>query len=387
LTSTETAQKGDGYICTGLFGAIYGSAQIKNLTLENVDIAAGYVGNNVAALVGFAYSCTGSIDNVTVKNVTINATNATGVGAIVGYDFYSPALKVTNCTVDGTSIVGAAYVGGVIGYASTNIQLNNNTVKNLTLSGTASVGGVAGIMLAGGSASGNTIDTVNLSATGAMWANSVGAVAGTMTNGAITVAGTTVSGGNVADIVGGILVEKPTTPIEKVQAKIGDTYYTTLEGAAAAATAGQKVTLLVPPTADEGVEITAGQLSGVKAYEAATLLGGTFKKTAEGTLHYEYAFGVSNVTYKGGDNFTLTIAIEDADSTVTRTLTGRTLLITMKVDGEVVETFTEPNPEFVAANGQVTCDVDVELPTLILGNGEGKATYFEVKVSDAVVAP
>ncbi len=388
LKSVESAKDPWGYICTGLFGCIAGEAQVKNLTLENVDITAGYVGNNVAALVGFAYSCTGTIDNVTVKNVTINATNATGVGAIVGYDYYSPALKVTNCTVDGTSIAGAAYVGGVIGYASTKIQLNNNTVKNLTLSGTASVGGVAGIMLAGGSASGNTIDTVNLSATGAMWANSVGAVAGTMTNGAITVAGTTVSGGNVADIVGGILVEKPTTPIEKVQAKIGDTYYTTFEGAAAAATAGQGVTLLVPPTADEDVEITAGQLTGAAAYDAATLLGGTFKKTAEGTLHYDYAFGVSNVTYKGGDDFTLTIAIEDADSNVARTLTGRTLLIDMKVDGAVVETFTVTNPAFVAANGQVTCDVDVELPTLTLGNGEGKATYFEVKVSDAaVVAP
>ena len=387
LKSVESAKDPWGYICTGLFGCIAGEAQVKNLTLENVDITAEYVGNNVAALVGFAYNCKGTIDNVTVKNVKINATNATGVGAIVGYDYYSPALKVTNCTVDGTSIAGAAYVGGVIGYASTKIQLNNNTVKNLTLSGTASVGGVAGIMLAGGSASDNTIDAVTLSATGAMWANSVGAVAGTMTNGSITVAGTTVTGGNVTGIVGGILVEKPTTPIEKVQAKVGDTYYTTFERAADAATECQSVTLLVPPTANEDVEITAGQLTGAKAYDAATLLGGTFKKSGD-KLVYDYAFGVSNVTYKGGDDFTLTIAIEDADSTVTRTLTGRTLLITMKVDGEVVETFTEPNPEFVAANGQVTCDVDVELPTLILGNGEGKATYFEVKVSDAaVVAP
>ena len=171
-------------------------------------------------------------------------------------------------------------------------------------------------------------------------------------------------------------------------AKIGEQYYTSLEAALAAATEGQEVTLLVPPTADEGVEITAGQLTGVAAYEAATLLGGTFKKTAEGTLHYDYAFGVSNVTYTGGDDFTLTIAIEDADSTEDRTLTGRTLLIDMKVDGAVVDTFTVPNPVFVAVNDQVTCDVDVELSTLTLGNGEGKATYFEVKVSDAaVVAP
>ena len=41
LTATETAQKGDGYVCAGLFGAIYGEAQIKNLTIENVTIEIG----------------------------------------------------------------------------------------------------------------------------------------------------------------------------------------------------------------------------------------------------------------------------------------------------------------------------------------------------------
>ena len=374
LKSVESAKDPWGYICTGLFGCIAGDAQIKNLTLENVDITAGYVGNNVAALVGFAWSCTGTIDNVTVKNVKINATNATGVGAIVGYDYYSPALKVTNCTVDGTSINGAAYVGGVIGYASNKITLNNNTVKNLTINGTASVGGVAGIMLAGGSASGNTIDTVTLSATGAMWANSVGAVAGTMTNGSITVAGTTVTGGNVTDIVGGILVEKPTTPIEKVQVKIGDTYYTTAE------TARKDAETLAETL------VATGDKKGVDAFNTMYLLGGSFKKTSEGTLHYDYAFGVSNVTYVGGTTdkpFKVTVAIKDADSTADRTLTGRTLVLRMVVeneDGTIAKEVVEPieDPEFTAVGGQVTCDVFVALPEA----GEGKATYFTVKVTD-----
>ena len=49
LNSTETAAKGDGYVCTGLFGAIYGSAVIKDLTIENVEINTGeYIGNNAA---------------------------------------------------------------------------------------------------------------------------------------------------------------------------------------------------------------------------------------------------------------------------------------------------------------------------------------------------
>ena len=372
LNSTETAQDPYGYICTGLFGCIAGDASIQNLTLENVTIdTATYTGNNVAALVGFAWSCTGTIDNVTVKNVTINATNATGVGAIVGYDYYSPALKIANCTVDGTTIAGKSYVGGVIGYASTKIQLNNNTVMNLSLSGTASVGGVAGIMLAGGSASDNTIYKVTLSATGAMWANSVGAVAGTMTNGSITVAGTTVTGGNVTDIVGGILVEKPTKPIEKVQAQIGDTFYTD------AATARKDAEALAGKLVARGGK--TGDKTGVDAFNTMYLLGGSFEKTAEGTLHYDYAFGVSNVTYAGNDKFTVTVAIKDADSTVARKLMGRTLVLRMVVEGETATEILIEDPDFTVANGQVTCDVtDVALPAA----GMGKATYFTVKVTD-----
>ena len=257
LTSTETAQKGDGYICTGLFGAIYGSAVVKNLTLENVTINTGdFTGNNVGAVVGFAYNCSGSIDSVTVKNVSINAANATGVGAVVGYDYYSPALKIANCTVDGTSINARSYAGGIIGYASTNIQLNSNVVKNLAIiNGTGSVGGVAGIMLAGGSASDNAVEKVQLSATGELWANSVGLVAGTITSGHVTVSNTKVVDCAATDIVGGILVEKPTAPIEKVQAKVGDTYYTKFEAAFAATKGGDTLTLL----ADVAADVTVAQ--------------------------------------------------------------------------------------------------------------------------------
>ena len=61
LTSTETAQKGDQYICTGLFGAIYDKAVIKNLTIENATINTGsYTGNIVGILAGFGWTPNGS---------------------------------------------------------------------------------------------------------------------------------------------------------------------------------------------------------------------------------------------------------------------------------------------------------------------------------------
>ena len=314
LTSTETAQKGDGYVCTGLFGAIYGSAQIKNLTLENVNITAEFTGNNVAALVGFAYNCSGAIDNVTVTNVTINAANATGVGAIVGYDYYSPALKVTNCTVDGTSISAASYVGGVIGYASTKIELNNNTVKNLTLNGTASVGGVAGIMLAGGSASGNAVEKVQLSATGAMWANSVGLVAGTITTGSVTVIGTTAIDCAVTDLIGGILVEKPTSPIEKVQVQIGDSYFTTLDAAIKAAKAGDTIKLLSDVGTDAALvinkELTV-DLNGktIAATENDKVGDGVFCVVAGGELTINDSLGTGVINGVGGNNYNIAIGV------------------------------------------------------------------------------
>ena len=242
LTATETAKKADGYICTGLFGAIYGNAVVKNLTLENVTIDAPYAGNNVAAVVGFAYNAEGSIENVKVTgDININAPLATGVGAIVGYDYYGgPSLKVVNCEVKGndrSAIVGKSYVGGVVGYASSKIALNANAVENVSVTGTGSVGAVAGIMLGGSSATGNTVKNVALSATGGLWANSAAVVAGTISGGSVTAANTTVenvtANGADAPIVGGVLVEKPTTPIEKVQAKIGNVYFATIDAAMA----------------------------------------------------------------------------------------------------------------------------------------------------------
>ena len=259
LTATETATKADGYICTGLFGAIYDKAVVKNFTLENVTINAPFVGNNVSAVVGFAYACKGSIENVKVVGVNIDAPKATGVGAIVGYDYYSPALKVENCIVDGANIKAAAYAGGLVGYASSKIAMNNNTIEDVTVSATASVGAVAGIMLGGGSATDNTVKNVTLTANGALWANSSAVVAGTITGGAVTVSNTTVenvtANGAAARLVGGILVEKPTTDIAKVQAQIGDKFYTTLQAAATAAKENETVTLIADVEATEALNI------------------------------------------------------------------------------------------------------------------------------------
>ena len=247
LTSTETAKKDDGYICTGLFGAIYGDAVVKNFTIEDVTINTGdFTGNNVSAVVGFAYNAKGSVENVTVKgDIKINAPKTTAVGAIVGYA-YGSSMTVKDCEVignDNSVITGAAYVGGIIGY-STKDALNANTVNNVDINATScAAGGVAGIMLAGGSAKDNTIENVNLESEHANWKNAAGIVVGSIT-GTVTISGTTYSDVNTDRIVGSAHADKPTTPVAKVEARIGDVYYTTYAKAYAAANAGETITLL-----------------------------------------------------------------------------------------------------------------------------------------------
>lgn len=344
LTSTETAQKGDGYICTGLFGAIHGGAVLKDFTIENVTINTGdFTGNNVAAVVGFAWKATGSIENVHVTgNININAKNVTGVGAILGYDYYSPALTVKNCSVignDGSAILGKSYVGGLVGYASSKIAMNSNTIENVSVTATASVGAIAGIMLSGSSAADNTVKNVALTATGELWANSAAVVAGTITSGGVTVANTTVenvtANGAAAALVGGQLVEKPTAPIAKVEAKIGDKYYTTLENAYVAAQAGATIELLAPVVIASGETLT---LDKDVTITYTSNVAGEDMFTNRGTLN----ISAGTITYvntdKTGSNVTVSTISNEPGSVLN--ITGGTVENkTVKADGSSIYSY------------------------------------------------
>ena len=243
LTSTESAQKGDGYICTGLFGAIYGSAVIKNLTIDNAQINAEYVGNNAGIVVGFAYSCTGSIENVKVTNSTLNAAAVTGTGAIVGYDYYGK-LTIKDCVVENTDIIGKSYVGGIIGYGSNNCTVTGCafTDGDVTANG-GCAGGIAGIFLDNAKVENCIVKNANIKAENENWQNSAAVVVGTITS-KVTVSGVTVENVNLTAMVGSVSAEKPTAPVAKVAAKIGNTYYATLQAAAHAAKAGDTIILL-----------------------------------------------------------------------------------------------------------------------------------------------
>jgi len=234
----------DGYFCGGLFGYTYGAAVIKNLVLENITVTAEGAGHNVGALVGFANNNGGklNVSNVTVKNATINAPDAYGVGAIVGYS-YRAMGTIENCSVDGANITGYSFVGGITGYSYSDAVITGCSVNNATITATSKgAGGIAGIALGGNKITGNTVADTTVTAS-TNWGYVVGEV---------SAEGVVVENNTAAEPqVGGSY-----STGEPVQAKIGSKYYTTFAAAYAAAQEGDEITLLAPIVVNAGEELT-----------------------------------------------------------------------------------------------------------------------------------
>lgn len=117
---------------------------ISNLTAS--DDAAVY------AAAGLFGSITGTVKNVTLKNVNIRSTHY--AGAVVAYSSMNGAI-IDNCHVDGGTITsvpentGSAYdngdkAGGIIGYYVTDDKVTNCSAKNLTITAYRDFGGITG---------------------------------------------------------------------------------------------------------------------------------------------------------------------------------------------------------------------------------------------------
>ena len=249
---------GNKYLCGGLFGYIYGGATIKNLVIENATIDCGEAeGHNVGVLVGFANNNGGkaNISNITVKgDVKVNAPNAYGVGAIVGYS-YREMGTIENCTVEanaGSYIKGHSFVGGITGYSYTGATITGCSVKNLAITATKySVGGIAGITGANNIVSYCAVENVTVAGEA-----NVGNIVGAISADGLVVENCTAAeplvGGNYSD-------NKP------VEARIGNKYYATLTAALVAE--GNEVELLVPVTVAKGetrvIDLNGKTVTGV----------------------------------------------------------------------------------------------------------------------------
>ena len=278
----------DKYFCGGLFGYTYGAAVIKNVVLENITVTAEGEGHNVGALVGFANNNGGklTVSNVTVKNVTINAPGAYGVGAIVGYS-YRAMGTIENCTVDGATINGYSFVGGITGYSYNNAVIKDCSVENATITATSKgAGGIVGISLSGNNIIGNTVADTTVTAQ-TNWGYVVGEVASE---------GIVVENNNAAmPQVGGSYATG-----EAVQAMIGSKYYTTFAAAFAAAQDDETITLLAPIVVDAGETLTLDKnvtityTSTVEGEDMITVRG--ILNVAAGKITYINNSNGSNVT-------------------------------------------------------------------------------------------
>ncbi len=276
----------DGYLCGGLFGYTYGAVTIKNLVLENITVKAEGEGHNVGALVGFANNKGGklNVSNVTVKNVTIDAPDAYGVGAIVGYS-YRDMGTIENCVVDGANITGYSFVGGITGYSYSNAVITGCSVNNATIKATSKgAGGIAGLALGGSEISNNTVaNTVVTAPTN--WGYVIGEVASE---------GIVVSSNNASEpqVGGAYSTGKP------VQAKVGNKYYTTLEAAIEAAN-GETVVLLNTVVIGKGEEAVIDLKGATVVYETSVANVAMIRNNGTLTIKDSVGDGKLSIKYTG----------------------------------------------------------------------------------------
>lgn len=161
------------YHAAGLFGALNGIA--KNFTIDGATITSisqgndkGNTDNGTAVVAGSIYN-TGSIENVTVKNATVNGNRY--VGGIAGYVYGS----IKDCTVESSSITSTpddltgSYdngdkAGGIVGYICGDPKslVKGCSVKNLTVTAYRDVAGIAGCANKTVAIEDNTVDKVTV---------------------------------------------------------------------------------------------------------------------------------------------------------------------------------------------------------------------------------
>ena len=168
-----------GYTAAGFFGALGGT--VKDLTIDHASIKHISQGNattnGIAVVAGSLYS-SGSIENVTVKNATVEGNRF--IGGIAGYVYGN----ITGCTVESVTLIATPdnltgkndngdKVGGIAGYwcSENKHRLSNNSVSRLNITAYRDAGGIVGAADAGKvdgepnstiKMEGNTVDTVSI---------------------------------------------------------------------------------------------------------------------------------------------------------------------------------------------------------------------------------
>ena len=150
----------------GLFGYVSANASVSNLKMHNATITDE--GNNttkigLGAVIGTAKGAV-TMDNVTLTGL-IQIGSVTGVmenGALIGY---SQGAKVTNCSVigeNGSFVAASRWVGAIVGYDNTTMQMSGCRVENITLKATAYCGGLTSVINQKSVVKENAVKNVNI---------------------------------------------------------------------------------------------------------------------------------------------------------------------------------------------------------------------------------
>ena len=329
LTITNPALDADGYAYAGLFAVTEGTDKdhqntIKNLTIENVTITT--TGHIAAAAIAYPYYTI--VDNVKVcGDIKLQGGDYTaGVLAYTRRCVNASNLAIVGNT--GSFVKGNQVVGGVISDIQMNGGLtavyNNFSAEGLTVTGTKNVGGISGI-IATQTLDGATVKNVALECGNASAGSVSGALGGT----------STISNVTVENVTGATAILGVTYDGNAIEAKIGDTYYATLEAAYKAAQAGATVKLLAPVVIASGETLT---LDKDVTVVYTSNVAGEDMFTNRGTLN----ISAGTITYANtdatGSNVTVSTISSEPGSVLN--ITGGTVENkTVKADGSSIYSF------------------------------------------------
>ena len=132
----------DANYCMGALAGSTSNAEITNIYVDHpIMVWDSNYASTSGGIIGSAYQTT--ITNCSVSNISYNATNASGVGGIVGQLGNSSYIK--RCTVDGT-IIGRNNLGGIAGIAGGMNKIGSieDCHADMTIKGENNIGGIAG---------------------------------------------------------------------------------------------------------------------------------------------------------------------------------------------------------------------------------------------------
>ncbi len=123
----------------GFFGQVT-NATVKNLTLDGVTISGNR--NYAGGLIGIANGVT--LENCTVKNITVNTPGYESIGGLIGYTSTN-VVRISDCTVENAQFAGTKYIGGLVGRMGVATTVADCLVQNISVTATSTyVGGAIG---------------------------------------------------------------------------------------------------------------------------------------------------------------------------------------------------------------------------------------------------